>query len=77
MNYPLSMFGKINCIISEKDLPKIKTVLDDINMIISEEKELTKDEEVFVFTMKKNTTTPDVRMKRCMFIVNKLNESLR
>ena len=77
MNYPLSMFGKNNCIISEKDLPKIKTVLDDINMIISEEKELTKDEEVFVFTMKKNTTTPDVRMKRCMFIVNKLSESLR
>lgn len=76
MNYPLTMFGNINCKISEKDLPKIKTVLDDINMIITDEKELSKDEEAFVFTMKKNTTTPDVRMKRCKFIVNKLNESL-
>ena len=70
------MFGNINCKISDKDLPKIKTVLDDINMLISEENELTNDEETFVFTMKKNTTTPEVRMKRCKFIVNKLNEFL-
>lgn len=76
MNYPLSMFGNMNCKISDKDLPKIKTVLDDINMLISEGNELTNDEETFVFTMKKNTTTPDVRMKRCKFIVNKLNEFL-
>ena len=45
-------------------------------MLISEENELTNDEETFVFTMKKNTTTPEVRMKRCKFIVNKLNEFL-
>lgn len=77
MNYPLSMFDSISCSITEEKLPKIKTILDDINIIAMEENIPTDEEEAFILTMKKNTTTPDVRMRRCKFIVNKLVESLR
>ena len=57
--------------------PKIKTALDDIDIIVSEEEVLCKTDEDFVLTLKKNTTTPDVRMRRCKYIIQKLLESLR
>lgn len=77
MNYPILAFDMPNITISEHDLPKIKTALDDIDIIVSEEEVLCKTDEDFVLTLKKNTTTPDVRMRRCKYIIQKLLESLR
>ena len=50
---------------------------DDIDVIVSEPEGLRKEDEDFVFTLKKNTTTPDVRMRRCKYIIQKLVNSLR
>lgn len=77
MNYQLSVFGAEHIIISEKDLPRIKTVLDDIDILITEKENLDKEEEDFILTLKKNTTTPDVRLRRCKFIIKRLVKSLR
>ena len=77
MNYPLTMFNAESTSCSEKDLAKIKTALDEINVIVMEPNSLNKEEEEFILTLKKNTTTPDVRMRRSIFIINKLNTSLR
>lgn len=77
MNYQLSVFGAEHVIISEKDLPRIKTVLDDIDILITEKDNLDKEEEDFILTLKKNTTTPDVRLRRCKFIIKRLVKSLR
>lgn len=77
MNYPLSMFGIPGISISQSNLPKIKTALDDIDIMVSEQESLKKEEEDFILTLKKNTTTPDVRMRRCKFIINRLVDCLR
>lgn len=77
MNYPISIFEIQGVNITEKDLPKIKTALDDIDVIVSEPEGLRKEDEDFILTLKKNTTTPDVRMRRCKYIIQKLVNSLR
>lgn len=77
MNYPISMFKIDGVNITERDLPKIKTVLDDIDIIISELERWNDEDEDFVLTLKKNTTTPDVRMRRCKYIIQKLVNSMR
>ena len=76
MNNPLTMFGEKRCEISEKDLPKLKTVLDDIDIIVCSEENLDLQDYEFIQTLKKNTTTPEVRMRRCLYIVDKLNRFL-
>ena len=75
MNYQISIFELQGINITEKDLPKIKTALDDIDVIVSEPEGLRKED--FVLTLKKNTTTPDVRIRRCKYIIQKLVNSLR
>ncbi len=78
MNYPLSIFGDNHSNIDENSLPKIRTVLDDIDKISSIPLTELKDSDAeFVGTLKKNTTTPDVRLRRCKYIVAKLNEVLK
>lgn len=77
MNYQISIFELQGINITEKDLPKIKTALDDIDVIVSEPEGLRKEDEDFVLTLKKNTTTPDVRIRRCKYIIQKLVNSLR
>ncbi len=74
MNYPLKIFGEeCHHSIDETSIPKIRTVLDEINNIASTALTDLHDSELeFVTTLKKNTTTPDVRMKRCRFIVDRL-----
>lgn len=77
MNYPLSMFGECHCTIDASCIAKIRTVLDEINRItFTPVEELESTEEAFVNTLKKNTTTPDVRLRRSKYIVDKLTESL-
>lgn len=78
MNYPLQIFGDEHYRVDENSLPKIRTALDEIDRISSTDLiELTGSDAVFVGTLKKNTTTPDVRMKRCKYIVAKLLEALK
>lgn len=75
MNYPIAVLGTKCHSFNEKDIPKLRTALDEINSIATTPLDvLDGDEEAFVITLKKNTTTPDVRIKRCKFIVSKLVE---
>ena len=76
MNYPLGVFGNNTHRLDEDTLPKIRTVFDEIDRITAIPlTELKNADAIFVGTLKKNTTTPDVRMKRCKYIVDKLMES--
>lgn len=77
INYNISCLGQETIKISKQDIPKIRTVLDDIDVLVSNGREPKPEEKEFLLTIKKNTTTPDVRLKRCLFIVKKLLESLR
>lgn len=78
MNYPLQIFGEAHYNINEESLPKIRTVLDEIDRISAIPLTDLRDlDAVFVGTLKKNTTTPDVRMKRCKYIVDKLVEAFK
>lgn len=77
MNYPISVFNIQGIKFTEKDLPKIKTVLDDIDIMVSEQENLNIAETNFVLTLRKNTTTPDFRKKRCEFIIQKIVNALR
>ena len=59
------------------NLSKVKTVLDDIQRIAETPiDELTNEaDSAFVITTKKNTTTPNVRMARCKYILNRFIEA--
>lgn len=90
MGAPLTCFNFAHKQISEKDIPKIKTALDQINILVSDDEDQNKEkkekkevkekkvfsteENEFLITLKKNTTTPNVRMKRADFIGKKLLE---
>lgn len=77
MNYPLEMLGNRSIRIGEAEVPKLRTVLDEIDQTATRSvEELSQEEEAFVNTLKKNTTTPDVRLRRCRYIVNQLVETL-
>lgn len=70
------MFGMQRIGIDERDLPKIKTALDDIDVLLADSDGLNKEEENFLLTLKKNTTTPEVRMRRSKFIIRRIVKSL-
>ena len=75
MNFPITALGESHHPFGEESIPKIRTALDEINRIsFSPLEDLQGEEEAFVITLKKNTTTPDVRIRRCKFIINKLSE---
>lgn len=77
MNYPLEIFGGRHYPIDDASIAKLRTVLDEIDrIVVSPEEKLNPTDENFVGTLKKNTTTPDVRFKRCGYIVNKLLDAL-
>lgn len=77
MNYPLRMFGNKHVQINEPELPKLRTALDEIDQIVARPiEELDQEQSAFVNTIKKNTTTPDVRLRRCVYIVNRLVAAL-
>ena len=78
LNYPISAFGTTACPVGEREISKIRTVLDEINTIANSTLESIANTEdaSFVVTLKKNTTTPEVRNKRCKYIVRKLYEAL-
>ena len=77
MNFPIHLFGDNACQIDENSLSKLRTAMDEIDRISSLPLADLRDEEAdFVITLKKNTTTPDVRIKRCRYIIKKLNEAM-
>ncbi|MBR3639251.1 MAG: DUF262 domain-containing protein, partial [Clostridia bacterium] len=77
MNNPIQVFGNSAHSVDENSISKIRTVFDEIASIVAEPIEvLEKDEADFVLTLKKNTTTPDVRTRRCKYIINKLMSGL-
>ena len=76
MSYPISFLGDRYHPIDENSIPKLRTALDEIDRVATTAlDELSGDDEAFVITIKKNTTTPDVRIRRCKYIVNKLLEA--
>lgn len=77
MNFPIGVLGESYHPFDEKSIPKIRTALDEIDRIACTPiEELHGENEAFAITLKKNTTTPDVRIRRCKYIVNKLIEAL-
>lgn len=76
ISYPIACFGDISNNISIHDdsyIPRIRTVLDEIQKIsLTPIDELSAKDSEFVITLKKNTTTPGVRIKRCQYIIEKL-----
>lgn len=73
LNYPIMLFGDSVHNVDENSLSRIRTVLDDISSIVATPlDELNREDTDFVITLKKNTTTPDVRKRRCNYIINKL-----
>ena len=76
-NYGIEVFGCKIHDINEESIAKIRTVLDEIDTIASTPvEELETEEANFVGTLKKNTTTPDVRIRRCKYIIDKLSSAL-
>lgn len=76
MNHPIAVLGDKHHPIDESSIPKLRTVLDEIDRVASSAiDDLSSGDEAFVITLKKNTTTPDVRIRRCKYIVNKLMEA--
>lgn len=79
LNYPIVAFGSTDYPVGEKDISKLRTVLDEINNVANSTFELLTNPEdsAFVVTLKKNTTTPDVRYKRCTYIISKLQDMFK
>lgn len=70
MNHPLRMLGERHIPVNESDIPKLRTALDEIDHLVTvPEESLGLDQKAFIDTTKRNTTTPEVRLKRCVFIV--------
>jgi len=61
--------------ITQKDYSRIKNALDDINAIFEDE-DLAKEYSDFVKSTKDATTDVPARKTRCIFIINRLIESL-
>jgi len=77
MNYPIQILGETAHQIDEGAIPKIRTVLDEITtVVVTPLEDLNQDDTDFVLTLKKNTTTPDVRVRRCKHIIEKLISGL-
>lgn len=76
LNFPIASFGTTVCPVGEKEIPKLRTALDEINSVANSslEPDMNHDDSGFIVTLKKNTTTPDVRIKRCNYIIKKLYE---
>ena len=77
LSYPLELFEK-TCTVSIGDnISKIKTVLDEIQEVADTAvDELSNEEDAtFVLSIKKNTTTPSVRMTRCNYILDRFIEA--
>ena len=79
LNYPVVAFGTTEYPVGEKDISKLRTALDEINNVANSTFELLTNPEdsAFVVTLKKNTTTPDVRYKRCTYIISKLQDMFK
>ncbi|MGN0598190.1 MAG: DUF262 domain-containing protein [Ruminiclostridium sp.] len=76
MNYPINIFENFSQSVDEQSIPKLRTVLDEIDATVcSPTEELNRDDIEFIETLKKHTTTPDVRMRRCSYIIGKLHSA--
>ncbi len=78
MNYPIDCFEMSNISVDVTSIPRIKTVLDEIQGIVDTPIDMldARDAE-FVLTLKKNTTTPAFRENRCKYIIGKLLRGLQ
>lgn len=67
---PISCFSIEAKNISESDIPKIKTALDEIDSVVtvSDDESLNDQQKGFILTLNKNTTTPNVRLRRCNYL---------
>lgn len=72
---PIPCFSFESKRISENDIPKIKTALDEIDNIVNAS-ENNKEYEEFLLTLEKNTTTPNVRLRRCNFVGQMISKYL-
>ena len=73
--YGIACFERSNINIGIDSISRIRTALDNIQEIATTPIEELAGEDVdFVVTLKKNTTTPAVRLKRCNYIIKKCIE---
>lgn len=75
MNYGIPNLELPRRTISEKDMPKIKNTLDDIDSIL-ETAESAPEYFEFVKSTKDATTDVPARVTRCTFIINRLIQSI-
>lgn len=73
LRYPLPLFETKCSFNIEDNISKVKTVLDEIQEISETpiDEISNENDSEFVITIKKNTTTPVFRLKRCKYILNK------
>jgi len=76
MNYGIPNLDLPRRGITEKDIPKITNVLEDINSIFEME-EIPKEYFEFIKSTKDATTDVPARMTRCSFIIHRLYESIK
>lgn len=75
---PIGLYAESHPVDSDVAETRLKIALDEIDRIAtSEEDELNAEEKLFVLTLKKNTTTPDVRIRRGIYISKRINEALK
>ena len=75
MNYGIPELDAPRYFISAEKYSKVRNALDDINAIFEDE-DLSKEYYVFVKSTKDATTDVPARKTRCIFIVNRLFESI-
>lgn len=75
---PIPCFSFQASPINENAIPKLRTVLDQIDSLIRDTELEPLDEEVegFLLSLKKNTTTPNVRLRRCEYLGKRISQYL-
>jgi uncharacterized protein with ParB-like and HNH nuclease domain len=70
MHSPVKFLCNYNIKYEESHNPRLKTALDEIDALISSDNVENPEIVAFILTLKKNTTTPNVRLKRCEYIAS-------
>jgi hypothetical protein len=75
-NYGLKDLGKPRRKISDKDVSKFRSALDEIESILSSENELSAEEMAFKISCQKSTDHKDKKIVRCSFMISTINRHL-
>ena len=72
MNYGIDGFEFSRLSVSESNISKLRTALDEISLVANSTLDESTEHGEFINTIKKHTTTPNVRIKRCKYIAEKI-----